>query len=357
MISQVLVVEDEPELLLKFATVVQSDPMLVLSGAVPTGKAGIALLDALRPDVLMVDLGLPDISGIEVIAHAAKHHPATDVLVVTMFGDDKHVLASIEAGATGYLLKDALADRICISIHELRAGGSPITPSIARKVLARFRLPLPRLAAAKQTALEPGPVNITITVPSTITAVADTVTLTPSSTLNLLANDSLNGGPPISAQVTVTFNTASAFLSQTGGLLTLAAGTPGGSTQTATYSLCVALANTTCSSTVGVTITAPITAVANPDGPLILTRGIGAGVSLYANDTLNGVLVPPGAVNVQYTLNDNTVTFTLTPGGYLQLVNDMFASPGIYTLSYTFCEAGVASNCSTTSATINVQAP
>ena len=107
----------------------------------------------------------------------------------------------------------------------------------------------------------------------------------------------------------------------------------------------------------GVTITAPITAVANPDGPLILTRGIGAGVSLYANDTLNGVLVPPGAVSVQYTLNDNTVTFMLTSGGYLQLVNDMFASPGIYTLSYTFCEAGVASNCSTTSATINVQAP
>ena len=150
MISQVLIVEDEPELLLKFATAVQSDPLLALSGAVPTGKAGIALLDALRPDVLMVDLGLPDISGIEVIAHAAKHHPATDVLVVTMFGDDLHVLASIEAGATGYLLKDALADRICISIHELRAGGSPITPSIARKVLARFRLPVPPPAAAKQ---------------------------------------------------------------------------------------------------------------------------------------------------------------------------------------------------------------
>ncbi len=155
--SQVLIVEDEPELLLKFATAVQSDPLLALSGAVPTGKAGIALLDALRPDVLMVDLGLPDISGIEVIAHAAKHHPATDVLVVTMFGDDLHVLASIEAGATGYLLKDALAGRICISIHELRAGGSPITPSIARKVLARFRLPVPPSAvahAAKQPIAE-----------------------------------------------------------------------------------------------------------------------------------------------------------------------------------------------------------
>ena len=140
---QVLIVEDEPELLLKFATAVQSDPLLALSGAVPTGKAGMALLDALKPDVLLVDLGLPDISGIEVIRHSAMHHPNTDVLVVTMFGDDQHVLASIEAGATGYLLKDALADRICVSIHELRAGGSPITPSIARKVLARFRLPVP----------------------------------------------------------------------------------------------------------------------------------------------------------------------------------------------------------------------
>ncbi len=151
---QVLIVEDEPELLLKFATAVQSDPLLALSGAVPTGKAGMALLDALKPDVLLVDLGLPDISGIEVIRHSALHHPNTDVLVVTMFGDDQHVLASIEAGATGYLLKDALADRICVSIHELRAGGSPITPSIARKVLARFRLPVP--ATIQASSKNPG---------------------------------------------------------------------------------------------------------------------------------------------------------------------------------------------------------
>jgi len=154
--AQVLIVEDEPELLLKFAEAVQSDPRLSLSGAVPTGRAGIALMDALRPDVLMIDLGLPDISGIEVIRHCAQHHRNTDVLVVTMFGDDQHVLASIEAGATGYLLKDALADRICDSIHELRAGGSPITPSIARKVLARFRLPAPAGGAAAPAAAAPG---------------------------------------------------------------------------------------------------------------------------------------------------------------------------------------------------------
>ena len=101
----------------------------------------------------------------------------------------------------------------------------------------------------------------------------------------------------------------------------------------------------------------PITAVANPDGPVILTRGIGAGVRLHLNDTLNGVPVPIGAVNVQYTLNTNMAVFTLTANGYLQLVDDMFATPGTYTLSYTFCEAGVATNCSSTTAIIDVQAP
>lgn len=105
MISQIRIVEDESQLLRKFATAVHSDPLLALSGAVATGTASIALLDALRLDVLMVDLGLPDMSGIAVIAHAAKHHPTTDVLVDTMFGKDSHVLASIEAGARGYLLK------------------------------------------------------------------------------------------------------------------------------------------------------------------------------------------------------------------------------------------------------------
>ena len=123
----------------------------------------------------------------------------------------------------------------------------------------------------------------------------------------------------------VTFNTTSAFLSQTGRLLTLAAGAPGGSTQAATYSLCITPANTPCSATVGVAITTPVTAVANPDSAT-LVRGIGAGISLSQNDTLNGVPVAPNAVNVQYTLNDNTAVFTLTTIGYLQLLNDMFAT-------------------------------
>ena len=152
--TSVMIVEDEPEFLRRFTEAVLSDGELCLLGAVSTGAAAKALLSAQAPDVLLVDLGLPDISGVEVIRYAAQHCPRCDVLVVTMFGDDSHVLDSIEAGATGYLLKDAASERIAANIHEVRAGGSPITPSIARRVLSRLRIaptttaPVPRVESS-----------------------------------------------------------------------------------------------------------------------------------------------------------------------------------------------------------------
>ncbi len=136
----VLIVEDEPEFLRRFSDAVLADPGLRLIGAVSCGAAGLALLDRQPPDVMLVDLGLPDMDGVELIRHAARHQPGCDALVVTMFADDRHVLASLEAGATGYLLKDASVERIAGAIHELHAGGSPISPGIARRVLQRFRV-------------------------------------------------------------------------------------------------------------------------------------------------------------------------------------------------------------------------
>ncbi len=88
---------------------------------------------------LLVDLGLPDMSGIEIIREAARRYPDTDAMVVTVFGDEEHVLASIAAGATGYLLKDSLPEEFVDVIKELRAGGSPISPVIARKLLKKLR--------------------------------------------------------------------------------------------------------------------------------------------------------------------------------------------------------------------------
>ncbi|MDB5881898.1 MAG: DNA-binding response regulator [Ramlibacter sp.] len=154
--TSVLIVEDEPEFLLRFSDAVMATPGLHLVAAVSSGRAGQAILDAERPDVMLIDLGLPDVSGIDVIRYAASRHPGCECLVVTMFSDDQHVMASIEAGATGYLLKDAAAESIAASIHQLHAGGSPISPSIARRVLARFHSPaLPVASAATQPASGP----------------------------------------------------------------------------------------------------------------------------------------------------------------------------------------------------------
>lgn len=97
------------------------------------------MLDLRKPDVLLIDLGLPDISGIEVIRHANQTLPKCECMVVTVFGDEEHVLASIEAGAAGYLLKDASEENFLAGIRELIAGGSPISPIIARRLLKRFQ--------------------------------------------------------------------------------------------------------------------------------------------------------------------------------------------------------------------------
>ncbi len=140
MATSVLIVEDEPEFLRRFSDAVLIEPALRLAGAVSTVAAAIALIDAMAPDVVLTDLGLPDGHGVEVIRHALARQPQCDVLVVTMFGDDGNVLDSIAAGATGYLMKDALPEHIASSILEVRAGGSPISPAIARRVLQRFRI-------------------------------------------------------------------------------------------------------------------------------------------------------------------------------------------------------------------------
>lgn len=135
----VMIVEDDPAFLNRFCRIVASHAELELFAAISSAAAARESLARGAPDVLLVDLGLPDGSGIHVIREAASRHAETDIMVVTVFGDEAHVLASIEAGATGYLLKDSLPDEFIDIIRQLRAGGSPISPVIARQLLKRLR--------------------------------------------------------------------------------------------------------------------------------------------------------------------------------------------------------------------------
>lgn len=135
----VLVVEDEPEFLLQYCTAIGREPDLRLVAAVSALAPAMALLDTGVPDVLLVDLGLPDGNGCSLIREAVRRRPDCDCLVVTVFGDDAHVVDAIEAGATGYLLKDSPAGELARCIRELHAGGSPISPSVARRLLQRVR--------------------------------------------------------------------------------------------------------------------------------------------------------------------------------------------------------------------------
>jgi DNA-binding NarL/FixJ family response regulator len=118
---------------------IESDPQLKLLAALDGVKPALGWLESAAPDVLMTDLGLPDGSGIEIIHACANQHPRTDIMVVTMSSDEANVLACIEAGASGYVLKDAGKIDIARAVRDLRAGGAPMSPVIARMVLARVR--------------------------------------------------------------------------------------------------------------------------------------------------------------------------------------------------------------------------
>lgn len=145
--ARVLIVEDDSAFRLRYAQMLSDDADFEVIASVGTGGEGIAMLDLRKPDVLLVDLGLPDVSGIDVIRHANQTLPKCECMVVTVFGDEEHVLASIEAGATGYLLKDASPENFLAGIRELINGGSPISPIIARRLLKRFQAETGAVAA------------------------------------------------------------------------------------------------------------------------------------------------------------------------------------------------------------------
>lgn len=137
---RVLIVEDDSQTREFFADSVSRCEQLALVGSLGSvAEARAWLQDAGHGvDVLLVDLGLPDGSGLEVIRYARQLYPQCEPLVISMFGDEDNVLASIEAGALGYIHKDSTPENVADSILEMKLGASPISPMIARRVLSKY---------------------------------------------------------------------------------------------------------------------------------------------------------------------------------------------------------------------------
>jgi len=157
---RVALVEDDIAFQNSFAAALAETGDIELAGMAHNVAQARLLLAGDPLDVLVVDLGLPDGSGIDVIRAAHAAWPACGIMVSTTFADEKHVIASIEAGAAGYLLKDSSAKKIADEIRALHAGGSPISPRIARQILLRFRTPDPEPQPPEEVAVAlPSPLS------------------------------------------------------------------------------------------------------------------------------------------------------------------------------------------------------
>jgi len=138
MAHTVLIVEDDLRLRATLAQAIRNTSDLRLVGEADDLPEGLRLLDAMQPEVILVDIGLPSGSGLELIRHATKQTPHCNVMVITVFAEEQLVVDCIEAGATGYLLKGSSPQDIAAQIRLLVSGGSPISPTVARRLLRRF---------------------------------------------------------------------------------------------------------------------------------------------------------------------------------------------------------------------------
>jgi DNA-binding NarL/FixJ family response regulator len=136
---KVAIFEDNTRFLEALSILVKGSPGLELTGAYINTRDMIPHLKKNTPDVVLMDIGITPINGIEATKLIIQHYPGVKILIQTVFEDDDKVFEAISAGASGYVLKNYLPHALLSSIDELTTGGSPMSPSVARKILTLFR--------------------------------------------------------------------------------------------------------------------------------------------------------------------------------------------------------------------------
>jgi len=144
---RVLLVDDQPLIRLGFTMVLGSADGISVVGEADDGAAGVALTESLRPDVVIMDVRMPGVDGIEATSLIASRFPLTRVIILTTFDLDEYAFAGLRAGASGFLLKDARPAELIQAIRSVAAGDAIVAPRITRRMLDLFGSQLPDDAA------------------------------------------------------------------------------------------------------------------------------------------------------------------------------------------------------------------
>jgi DNA-binding NarL/FixJ family response regulator len=137
-VIRVVVVDDQPLLRTGFRMILEAEPDLEVVGEAADGRAAVQAVDMHHPDVVVMDLRMPVLDGVEATRQIIGRHPDVRVVVLTTFDLDEYVYASLRAGASAFLLKDAKEDQLVAAIRVAAQGGSLFAPAVTRRVIDRF---------------------------------------------------------------------------------------------------------------------------------------------------------------------------------------------------------------------------
>ena len=135
---RVLLADDQPLIRAGLVMVITDAPDIEVAGQAGTGAEALRQVHDLRPDVVVMDIRMPGLDGIEATRRIKAEAPATKVLMLTTFDDDENVYGSLRAGASGFLLKDMALDDILAAVRVVAAGDALIAPSVTRRLIADF---------------------------------------------------------------------------------------------------------------------------------------------------------------------------------------------------------------------------
>jgi DNA-binding NarL/FixJ family response regulator len=146
----VAIVEDDSRIQKSLRLMLTTDPGVLCVGAFGTAASAIASIPPLNPDVVFMDVHLPDHSGIEVVRFLAATPRPPQIVMLTSYDDSEAIFNSLSAGASGYLLKPIRTSELLAAVRDVHSGGAPMTGAIARKVVQAFARPVVQPAPATE---------------------------------------------------------------------------------------------------------------------------------------------------------------------------------------------------------------